>query len=467
MGDRRQATEFFNRAVIAVNDKTNPAHLIMAYQNFASAALADESWGMAWYQLGNNNSDLEERHGVSVQYAAIADYHKALACSMPDDERAKVYANMSNLYRVLGRTAEAVLHNDWAQSYDDKLPTVWMNKSLCASQNWQHRYAVEHARKALALEPTNLDFKMVLAFALLFAGQYREGFELFETRFQWRLQHYLHFPYPKWEGQDVKNATILISADQGLGDTLSFARFIPLAAGRCKKVFLFVQPALIRPFVYMFAHLKNVEILPMNSPFPPADAWTTFVSLPYVLKLTDEQVREQKLETPIPTFVGPTNWKNPNRKFHIGVAWSGSARNPIDKHRNFPLHQLFELYRVPEIQLYSLQVDGAKEQLGASGGAGLITDMSAYIGDVSDTASILRHLDLVITCESALGHICSAVGKECWIPYSYLGRDYRAGLAGEVKLWAPNHRFYQQGKDMSWEPVFESIIDDLKERVKP
>ena len=83
-------------------------------------------------------------------------------------------------------------------------------------------------------------------------------------------------------------------------------------------------------------------------------------------------------------------WKVPDRKFHIGIAWAGSPQNDIDKHRNIPIHHFVELYRVPGIQLYSLQVDAKKGDLNLWGFAPLIRDLSGYIRDVADSVSILN-----------------------------------------------------------------------------
>ncbi len=71
----------------------------------------------------------------------------------------------------------------------------------------------------------------------------------------------------------------------------------------------------------------------------------------------------------------------------------------------------------------------------------------------------------MICCESALGHICAAVGRECWIPLSYMGHDYRAGRHGEMKVWTPKHRFFLQQEGETWQPVFDRIVEALKERV--
>src|ERR1700748_391810 len=102
------------------------------------------------------------------------------------------------------------------------------------------------------------------------------------------------------------------------------------------------------------------------------------------------------------------------------------------------------------------------------GFAPLIKPLDGFIRDVADTVSILEELDLVITVESALGHICSMAGKECWIPYSWIGRDYRLSYDGadERRLWTPRHKVFQQTDDMRWEPVFEKIVKQLQEKLR-
>lgn len=458
MGNRQTAINFYNQGVATINDKNNPQRLNMAYHLFTSACVMDPTYGQAWYQHGNNNSDLDRVH------AAIADWQMALQGELDSETRGQVWSNLAWRYHNLGRTAEAVFANAKATELIPNLPNVWMNASLIHSQRGNSRSAVECARKAIKMDPTSLELTMVLAFALLFDQQYKEGFEMFEHRFQWKLQQYLRYPYPRWDGKH-DGLTVLLSADQGLGDTLSFSRFVPEVARRSKFVHLHVQPPLLRPFMYMFSHLTNVSIEPAGSPFPKADTWTTFVSLPFVLGLSDEEVKNAQFAHKIERFQIPDNWKFPGRKYHIGIAWSGSSLNQINRDRSIPLKHFFELCRVPGVALYSLQVDAEGDNLTNYGADGLVRNLKSYLYDVCETASFLDKLDLVITCESALGHICSAIGKECWIPYSFLGRDYRAGDSGDVKLWSPKHTFFQQDSSCTWEPVFERIVKALEKRL--
>src|SRR5262249_50739990 len=153
-----------------------------------------------------------------------------------------------------------------------------------------------------------------------------------------------------------------------------FARFIPAAAKRARYLHLMVQPELVRLFVHAFSGLQNVNIIPKPAPFVEAEAWSTFVGLPTALGLTDEEIRSTP---PIdcPRITLPMNWKVPDRKLHIGIAWAGSPLNEINHHRSIPFEQFFDLYRVPGVQLYSLQVDQEFQRLYDHHGMPLIRDL--------------------------------------------------------------------------------------------
>lgn len=458
MDKREQAHNLLAKGEQIAANKSQPTNLDHGYQLLASAAYADPSWGHAFYVNGCAASDLVRPH------AAIALYRRALECELDPGERPKVMTNIAWELMKIGGQIEAMEFLHEAVRLDPKLSLPWMMLGLCHTTFGQTETAVSCARKCVELGPSDdptAEFQ--LAFALLFNGDYAEGLKHFEARFAARLPNFMSYPYPKWRGENGK--TLFLVADQGLGDTLSYARFVEMAANKCVHISMCVQSELRRVFEHAFRHLSNITFMPSPSNFPGnADAWSTFVSLPFALGLTDDEIKSAP-NIDMPKFPMSNQWKVLDRKFHIGIAWAGSPMNDIDKHRNIPIHYFLELQRVPGIQLYSLQVDERKKDLNLWGCAPVIRDNAGYLRDVCDTASMLQHLDLVISVESALPHIASMCDKECWVGYSWLGRDYRAGPFGEAHLWTPKSRFFQQSEDMRWEPVFERIVEALKEKV--
>lgn len=456
MGDRSRAIEFYNSAVNAANDRSQPVHLQHAYQMFSSAVFTDATYGEGWYALGNANNDLK------MPLAAIAAWRRALQCELPDDIRSRCMTNLAWQLHNAGHIADSLSILTEVVRIEPKLDAAWLNLGIVQGTLGDSKTSVECHRKAVALNPDDPTCRFGLALALLFDAQYQEGYREFECRFAYRLHQFLKYPYPKWEGEPGK--TVFLVADQGLGDTLSYARFVEAAAKRAKFIHIVVQRELMRAFSQAWAHIRNINLMPLSSPFLAADAWTTFVSLPFALGLSDEEVRGTS-QIKMPVYSLPTSWMAPDAKLHVGIAWAGSPLNDIDKWRNIPVEQFLELYRVPGIQLYSLQVGERSKDLERAGMTAVVRDLSGYISDVTDTVALLRDLDLVITVESALGHICASVGKECWIPYSYLGHDYRIGHSGEHLLWTPKHRVFKQDSSQDWELVFYQIEKALREKV--
>lgn len=464
MGDRAGAEKLLTKGLQSAQDKSRPEHQEHAYQQLTSAAYADPTWALGLYTNGCAAADALRPH------AAAALFRRALECEATPNERHKTLTNLAwELMKVGGhQEAMGLLHEAIELEPRSSLP--YMHLGMCHQTFGQTQTAVECARKCFEFADPNdsqghsiAEFQ--LAFALLFNGQYAEGLKHFESRFPARLPQYLMYPYPKWKGEHDK--TLFLVADQGLGDTLSYSRFVERASKRCRYIHMCVQSELRRVFEHAFRHLSNINFMPSPSNFPgDADVWSTFVSLPFAMGLTDDEIKSAP-NIDVPRFPMPNIWKVPDRKFHIGIAWAGSPLNDIDKHRNIPIHHFVELYKVPGIQLYALQCDQRKTDLNLWGFAPLIRDLSGYIRDVADSYSILPQLDLVISCESALGHICSMGNHECWIPYSHCGRDYRLGVNEKSeRLWTPRHKVFQQSDDMRWEPVFERIVEQLRERLR-
>jgi len=457
MGDRETAVRFFNQGVQCINDKSKPTNPSTAFQLFASACHVDPTWAQGFFQYGNNCNDL------NFNKASIAAYRRALQCENTNEELAKAYSNLGWSLFVDGQIDESRKALERSLELDKKYPGTWTNLGQVYGLLDDDAKAMEYSKRGWELEPDNPVTEAAYAFTLLFGRKLQSGFERFEIRFKWRLHQFLQYPYAKWLGEHDK--TVFLVADQGMGDTLCFARFVHAAAKRAKFIHAYVQPELMRLFMHAFIDIPNINLLPFGSSFPQADAWTTFVSLPFALGLNDEEIRAAK-QISYPLLSLPTTWMVPDQKLHIGIQWGGSKLNDIDKHRTIPVDFFLELCRVPGVHLYSIQVGERADDANVIGAPALIKNLSPYIRDVVDTVSLLRDLDLVICCESALGHICSMVGKECWIASSFQGRDYRIGHRADDMLWSPKHKVFRQGKDRRWEPVFADIVEALNERIR-
>jgi hypothetical protein len=426
----------------------------IAYKLISSSVDIDPTFTPGWFQVGNFNSDL------GLLAASAACYRRALEIDPTD---AKIWTNLGHRLYHMGEFEEAEEVTRRALDLDPNLAFAVCNLSLIQSIKGEGANAIRNARKAFELDQSPI-IETALAFALLFEGKYAEGLKHFEARFPYRLQSFTQYPYPPWRGEDVSDKTVLIQADQGLGDTLCYVRFVPAVAARAGRVIMLIQPELCRLFRAMLQAHPNVEIQPLPAPFPAADYWTSTVSVPVALGLTDDEIRTAP-NLPMPPFDTIPVWKAPDRKLHIAICWAGSSQNEIDRHRSMRVEQFLDLYQVPGIQIYSLQIGERAMELHAAGCAALIKDLAPHVRDVADTVAILREMDLVICVETSLGHIAGAIEKECWIMLAKSGGDYRCGRTGDRQLWNPNTTLFRQGDDGTWGPVIERVIAALGHRV--
>ena len=462
---RNAGIDFHNRAVeIVGHDKQT------AYRLLCSAVTVDPGLAQGWYAMGNAAADLEK------PAASVACFRRALALAdsaepggMTPDLRAKCLVNLSHRLTNLGENDEALAVNDAALAMLAEKPELdweggafaWTNKSQILSVMGRDAEALACARRGWEISQAPI-IELGLAFALLFSGDYASGLRYFESRFGYRLQSYLEFPYERWDGVLNHDKTLFVVSEQGLGDTISFARFLGMAGARCRRVIFQVHPELHRLLSASLRHWGNVECVPLSTQFPVADAWCSVMSLPVAMGLTTEQIagQVQGWRPRYESRPGP-EWKYPGAGLHVGIAWAGSPANGIDKWRSVPFQMFLDLARVAGVHVYSLQVGERLADLHEACAAALVRDLSPYIRDVSDTCAILDELDLVVTVESFLGHLCGAMGRECWLLCSRRGGDWRLGRSGDRALWYEGHRLFRQGEDAEWAPVFRRVVEEL------
>lgn len=468
---RNKAIEFHNHSLTSVGtDK------MLAYRLLCSSVTVDPGLAQGWSALGNACADLK------MLPASIAAFRRALELPvgvLPGDKtpdlHVKALINLSHRLLNVGRITEAYEVNERVLLILDSDATLdpegaafaWTNMSLILSIMGHDELAIFYAEAGFKRSQEPI-IEVGLAFAYMFAGRYSEGLRHFEARFPYRehMRSYLDYPFRRWDGVLDHDLTLFVPAEMGLGDTLSFTRFIGRAAARVKRVIFAVQPELVRLLRASLRHWPNVDVQPLTPAFPLADAWVAVGSLPTVLGLTTEEIRDAPQgwtaqgDDPM-----PPDWLSPGRLLHVGIAWAGAPANDIDAWRSIPFPQFLDLYRVPGVQLYSIQVGERVKDLHESGSAALVRDLSPFIRDATDTVGLMRSLDLIIAAESFVPHLAGAIGKECWVPYSYCGGDWRIGRTEKGPIWYPKHRIFKQGPDQQWQPVFDRIVEQLKVRV--
>ena len=268
---------------------------------------------------------------------------------------------------------------------------------------------------------------------------------------------------PIWDGSSLKNKTILLVAEEGLGDNLQFIRYAALLKNMGAKVKLLCQESLVN----LFASLDYLtEIKSWNEPLDnEVDFWVPLGSLMRILGTTlatiprqipyVKSVKSFTLETP------------PETKVKIGFVWASGQKNSdpreynVYRRKSTSMGLFANLLSVGDLALYSLQVGPDAVQIQPYTHNSRIFDLSSHIKDFTDTAGIIDQLDLVISVDTSVAHLAGAMGKPVWVLLPYMS-EWRWLTKRSDSPWYPTMRLFRQPTPGDWESVFVEVIKALK-----
>jgi tetratricopeptide (TPR) repeat protein len=341
--------------------------------------------------------------------------------------------------------------------------------NLGAALERQNRYeqAMPHLEGAIALNPDYGMAHMHRANVLFRRRDLRQAFAEYEWRFRTKgfPTQFRNYPQPVWEGSDLNGRTILLWPEQGLGDTIQFARFAPLVAQRGGKVVLQCMPPLAS---VLRTASSDVRVVSDQDPLPPFDVHLPLISVPRVLGTTYESLPAPQSYLCADAELaaqGRPQFNVDAPGLRVGLVWSGSPEFPANHRRSIPLESLAPLLRVSGVRLFSLQMGEARKQLATLSGSRQIIDLSSQIHDFADSAAILENLDLLISTDTAIVHLAGALGVQTWVML-WSERDWRWLMDDQVMPWYPSVRPFLQSQMGKWEDVVERIVEDLRRRVK-
>ncbi|HZL36002.1 MAG TPA: tetratricopeptide repeat protein [Tepidisphaeraceae bacterium] len=329
----------------------------------------------------------------------------------------------------------------------------------------QMREAIETLNIALSINPNHRDAHWNLGLALLASGEWQRGWIEYEWRRHLRedVGQRRDFPQPPWNGSPINGRTILLLSEQGLGDTIQFARYASLLADRGARVVLECQPRL-RP---LLRTLRGVErVVARGEPLPAFDVYARLISLPGMFGATPDTVpADVPYVQADPQRVA--EWRarmEPAPGFEVGLAWQGSTRHPGDKLRSIPLAEFALLAKVDGTVFFSLQQGFGVEQIAPLRSELAVIQFDAPVdeacGAFVDTAAIMKSLDLVVTSDTSIAHLAGALGVRTWLALPYAA-DWRWLLDREDSPWYPTMRLFRQPQPRDWAGVFARMADQL------
>ena len=410
------------------------------------AALAvDDTLPGAWYNLG---SDL---HNEGNRVAAIAALRR---CEELAGEEPYSLTNLGWNLQLEGRFEEALAVLDRAIATGPSLPLGWSNRSLTHNSLHNAQQSIADAREAVRLAPDDAQHHMALAFALMMDGQWAEGLKEYEWRFQYKMPEFLSYPMPRWDGEYVE--TLFVPAEQGLGDTLQFVRFVSWAARMVGRLILSVQEELFSLVSEYGSFGGNVTVLKMPCAVPQADSFCPLMSLPVTLGFNDQRVPEHDPDWFNDSLCGAPVASDRKK---IGIIWAGSAEQDNDHHRSATVEDFLGLYEAKDVQLYSFQVgDRAKE---CRKYAPLVIDLAPRIRDFTDTAALMCEMDAIVSVCTSTAHLAGSLGLKTHIVLPRHGQHFVWGHSGSETLWYPTARLHRQERIGDWASVISSVAGEL------
>ena len=338
------------------------------------------------------------------------------------------------------------------------------NLALALLEKGMVEEAIECDRKAIAAKPDYAMARFNLSLALLLNGNFSEGWREYEWRWKGGVKELkpAKFARPLWQGEDLAGKTLLLQAEQGLGDMLQFARFAWVLAERGARIILGVP----RELVALLRTTPEVHaVVGAGDRLPPYDFYLPMMSVPAALGMTEETIPAK-----VPYLAADpervARWRSrlPADGFKIGIAWQGRPDLKIDKGRSVPLRAFALVAALPGVRLISLQKNHGLDQLDSLPDGKRVetlgADFDAGPDAFLDTAAVMENLDLVITSDTSIAHLAGALGRPVWIVLKHMP-DWRWLLGRENSPWYPTARLFRQRKAGDWTEVFERVAREV------
>jgi Tfp pilus assembly protein PilF len=391
---------------------------------------------------------------------ALASYDQAVTIC-PD--RADIWKNRGTALLQIFRLEDAiasfdraiVLKPDFAQAFNNRGTALHYMKRLDE--------AIASFERAIELRPGFANAIFNRGLSRLLGGNFREGWADYEWR--WKAKSFLDrrgaIDGQIWQGECLTGRSIAIHAqEQGLGDVVQFARYLPLLVQQNAKVTLLAPAKLIRLLRSPLAGIEAVTSMDSNRSF---DFHCALLSLPFVFKTELSSIPNK-----IPYIEAERGlvdrWKRQlgDQGFKIGIGWQVGVTQ--DSRRSIPLVEFAPLFRVPNVRLISLQKEHGldqRERLPANTRLENLGDFDCGPDAFIDTAAVMANLDLIITADISIAHVAGALGRPTWVGLKYVP-DWRWLLDREDCPWYRTMRLFRQKTDGDWSSVFAKIEQDLR-----
>jgi tetratricopeptide (TPR) repeat protein len=390
---------------------------------------------------------------------ALASYDRAIALQ-PD--LVVAHNNRAGILYEMRRYADALASCDRiiALKHDDM--EVHHNRANTLLKLGRYDEALAGCDRVIALNPQHASAQLKKALMQLLHGNYKDGLANYEWRWQCASElepRAFMVTKPQWRGEPITDKTILLHAEQGLGDSIQMLRYLPLVKARAARVLLEV-PETVRPLLGPLA--DGVTLLTRASLPPQLDAHCPLMSLPLAFGTHLDTIPAQVPYLTVPAERRAT-WQSRLPKSatpRVGLVWSGSTWHLHDRERSIALDRLAPLARLGGISFLGLQREYRETDLPALSRLP-IERIDDALADLGDTAAAMEQCDLIISVDTAAAHLAGSLGKPLWLLLPYVP-DWRWLLGRTDSPWYPGARLFRQDKLDDWESVITNVVNELR-----
>jgi tetratricopeptide (TPR) repeat protein len=406
------------------------------------------------------------RHNLGNALLHLRDYSRAEECFRrllePESASAEHHNSLGNALLQQRRIAEAEACYRTALRLKPDYAAAHTNLGNALLALGRREEMTRHYRRGLQLDPKSPGGQYNLALSCLREGNFREGWQRHEWRWDFRelsLQR-RKFAQPQWNGQALNGEAILLHAEQGLGDTLQFIRYLPLVVERGGRVLLEVQPQLKT----LLNGIKGVQVIARGEPLPAFAYHCSLMSLPLAFDTVLDTIPSQSRYLHVDAAGVDAAWQaypHQGDNLRVGLVWAGNPRFRGDQLRSTTLEALLPLTEVDGISFFSLQFGPAVAQLAPLQSKFPVTDACSQNKDFAETAALLATLDLVISVDTAVAHLAGAMGLPVWVLLPHLA-DWRWLEQREDSPWYPSARLFRQSAPGDWKSLAERLREALR-----
>ncbi|WP_237152750.1 tetratricopeptide repeat protein [Oryzibacter oryziterrae] len=447
--------------------------LAEAFHMLGAAALGEFNYNRALILMreadavGLKTSEFRTNYAIALRHTGRqAEAEALLRRTLEDRPTAEALMTLGNLVRDDGKFEEAV--DLYRRSIELRPELSKAHRGLGNALKDLNRCEESLAafEAACKLTPSDPELLLDQAHALLLAGRYGEGFEKYEVR--WRAMEMLprHFDVPRWHGEDYRGRTLLVHGEQGIGDQIQFARYLPLAARLGGRMLVEVRAPLVDLVRRMDFGATPVEVVEQGRRLPAHDLEVPMMSLPAVFHSELDSL------PPPPDFnvdgLRINAWRQSlggRGKLRVGLIWQGNPKARADVGRSPPLSALAPLFELDGLHFISLQHRDGMDQLRGFPYADRIEVVAERLGGFAETAAAMRAMDVIVSSCTSSAHLAGSLGMPTFIMLRS-NADWRWLTDRNDSPWYPTVRLFRQTSYGDWGPVVAAVKAALADKVK-